>query len=336
MFKTLPYLFVLFIFVQYGYSQTIIKSNEIIEIGEIDYGMDVYLIKDTYKAKSNNYDLYFNNDDENSLYIANMFAYWLDGALENSRNIHSHMILSLDLKSLQFETVGGGKYEPELRDQIIIQDGNTAVIDQKPVQLNWDIPTLEGYRGSSWIVSAIYLPTKNLIAGITHYQYSQSHYKNQRNLLLLWDSINGENIYQQQSTFVATRIISFSVEATKNEQYVYMRDMTQLLKTDEYNYLTPSVTLVDTETLEQIPADKDVAFTSNYQHYVTAVNNTPTLINTNTQEAIQHYDIDGKIMTAATFSPDYQKLYVATLSDDIYVFPSQLPTSNIDNWDKYQ
>ncbi len=80
---------------------------------------------------------------------------------------------------------------------------------------------------------------------------------------------------------------------------------------------------------------KDVAFTSDERFLVTERNDVPTLVETDVNREIQTYDINEETMTAATFSPDEEKLYIATRQRNIYVFNSNLPQAEAANWEVY-
>ena len=90
------------------------------------------------------------------------------------------------------------------------------------------------------------------------------------------------------------------------------------------------VYLINTQTFEQYEAACDVAFTSDSRYFVTERNGLPTLVDANTNENLLQYD-PGVRMTAATFSPDNQTLYIAGSDNIVYVFDSNLPT-RADNW----
>ncbi len=105
-------------------------------------------------------------------------------------------------------------------------------------------------------------------------------------------------------------------------------------KIDDYHY-EHLCYLLNTDTLELWPAHGDVAFTSDERWLVTERDGMPTLVDAETGADLQRYDIGEKnIMTAACFSPDDQKLYIAGIDRKIYVFDSHLP-SHAAGWEVY-
>jgi len=93
--------------------------------------------------------------------------------------------------------------------------------------------------------------------------------------------------------------------------------------------------LLNTNTLELWPAHGDVAFTSDERWLATERDGIPTLVDTETGANLQRYDIgETNILTAACFSPDDQKLYIAGIDRKIYVFDSHL-SSLAAGWEVY-
>jgi len=85
------------------------------------------------------------------------------------------------------------------------------------------------------------------------------------------------------------------------------------------------------ENLEFLPANRDVAFTSDSRYYVTELDGLPSLVDANTRETIHRYD-PGHTMTSCAFSEDEQKLYIACEDLQIYEFDSGLPQTAVSKW----
>ena len=101
----------------------------------------------------------------------------------------------------------------------------------------------------------------------------------------------------------------------------------------------PNAFMINTETLTEWDVDVDVAFTSDSRFFVTVRDGFPSLVSVNSNHVLQRYDIDDNLMLAATFSNDDQTLYIAAVEysaaaeGTVYVFPSQLPTSHVQEWE---
>lgn len=159
----------------------------------------------------------------------------------------------------------------------------------------------------------------------------------------LWESATGKLLFRnqtQQENIIELlqdrRFVSVETGFSPDDQFFYVREFNQVYFNSGTETHTTSVELINTETFEQYPADKDVAFTHDGRFYATAVDGFPSLVSTSNGKVRQRYNIDGKIMTATVVSPDDQTVYIATHTNEIYVFPSQLPTSHADGWELYE
>ena len=115
-------------------------------------------------------------------------------------------------------------------------------------------------------------------------------------------------------------------------RYAENHEATDRITEQHYEHLCY---LLNTDTLELWPAHGDVAFTSDERWLVTERDGVPTLVDAETGNSIQRYDIgETNIMTAACFSPDDRQLYIAGIDRKIYVFDSHLP-SRAAGWEVY-
>lgn len=100
--------------------------------------------------------------------------------------------------------------------------------------------------------------------------------------------------------------------------------------------------MINTETLDEWEVGADVTFTSDSNFFVTLRDGYPSLVSVNSNRVLQQYDIGDTYMLAVTFSNNDQTLYIATVEysptadGKVYVFPSQLPTSNAVSWEIYK
>jgi len=89
--------------------------------------------------------------------------------------------------------------------------------------------------------------------------------------------------------------------------------------------------LIDIETFTFLPANRDVAFTSDEKYYVTERDGMPSLVDMETHDVLLRYD-PGSTMTACCFSPDDARLYIACEDLKVYEFPSHVPDTAVENW----
>lgn len=231
----------------------------------------------------------------------------------------------------------------------LIVDSTSVFIDGKQLMLeNAFVPTyhysLLGSR-KIFLERAAASQTKNLIGGALKVEFLGGRQSGGYHKIALWNQLSGNMIFQ--ATMDHEGPLDFDclkIGFSMNEQFFYLREINQFyskpsVQVGQYNtenILTTGILMVNTETFEEFPADKDVAFTNDGRFYVTAVDGVPSLVSTTHGKARQQYNIDGKIMTAAAVSPDDQHIYIATHTDEIYVFPSQLPTSHVEEWEVYE
>ena len=99
-------------------------------------------------------------------------------------------------------------------------------------------------------------------------------------------------------------------------------------------YIPTSVKLIDTHTFEQLPADKVAAFSSGDTYMFTEWEGEPAIVHVDSLRVAQKVSVP-EPMTAAVFSPDGSKLYVATVENMIYVYDTPL-TSTAGTWECYK
>ncbi len=93
--------------------------------------------------------------------------------------------------------------------------------------------------------------------------------------------------------------------------------------------------MIETGTFQYRKVGRDVAFTSDGRFFVTERDGMPSLVETRLDYVWNRYDLEGGQMTAATFSPDDEKLYIATSDYRIFEFNSELPESGTEVWEVY-
>ncbi len=152
----------------------------------------------------------------------------------------------------------------------------------------------------------------------------------------IWETATGKNIVL---TPLVEGVFCYPLiegKFSRNDDYSILRYMTYI-SFNEPHTLGPAVLMykMRMNPPQKYQAERDVAFTSDERWLVTERDGVPTLVDAETGADLQRYDIGEKnIMTAACFSPDDQKLYIAGIDRKIYVFDSHLP-SNAAGWEVY-
>jgi len=201
-------------------------------------------------------------------------------------------------------------------NSIILEDNSGTIgklfIDYKQVD----------YTSQNLIIS----PNKKTIGGAIQYHGFRydGHFVHDYyfNLPRLWDTIDGKILYKAEYNEDLFKALVIETRFSSDSHYFYVRYAIEF-----------EVDLIDTATFSTIPAQGDIAYTSDMHFMVTGRNNIPTLVDLTTMEEIQRYDIQG-YMTACAFSPDDQELYIVDSYRRLYIFDAQLPT-RINDWELY-
>jgi len=181
------------------------------------------------------------------------------------------------------------------------------------------------------IFSVCISPNRLFIGGSCRISYHGYHVSGLDNYLQLWSSQDGKELFSQflgrgysefyfspQSTFLAGRYCD-DIDNGPEQNPRWIRG--------------PRSILVNTTTHDKIASNRDVAFTSGDEYFVTERDGVPTLVHVRTDTNILRYAMESPMISAA-FSPDNQRLYIAGANSQIYVFDSHLP-SQTPGWEVY-
>lgn len=100
-------------------------------------------------------------------------------------------------------------------------------------------------------------------------------------------------------------------------------------------YSPTVIHLIDTENRRFLPANRDVAFSSDCRYYLTERRGKPSLIDANTHKTVARYET-GSTMSSCSFSSDDQKVYIACEDLQIYEFDSHIPGTAVEDWELYE
>ncbi|RJP24455.1 MAG: hypothetical protein C4527_18810 [Candidatus Omnitrophota bacterium] len=156
-------------------------------------------------------------------------------------------------------------------------------------------------------------------------------------VLGIWNSYNGSMLFQKEPNpeqYISNtyRIPSIELKFSPDSKYFVVRGLTRPPSSGrKFSY--PVAEMINMETYTFLNVDNDVAFTSDGRFFVTERNGVPSLVDAVWDYTYQRYDIGEDVMTAATFSPDDERLYIATDRNRIFVFESRLPAAGLEEWD---
>ncbi|RJP30996.1 MAG: hypothetical protein C4527_08650 [Candidatus Omnitrophota bacterium] len=155
----------------------------------------------------------------------------------------------------------------------------------------------------------------------------------------IWNSDNGSMLFQEDShpeQHTSDYVIpSIELKFSPDSKYFVVRGLTQPPSSGR-KFSFPVAEMINLETHKFLNVDNDVAFTSDGRFFVTEREGMPTLVDAIWDYNWQRYDIGEDIMTAATFSPDDERLYIATDQNRIFVFESRLPAACFEEWELFE
>ncbi len=230
-----------------------------------------------------------------------------------------------------------GMYEHELwneqRCDGLIHDASSVTVDNQKIFLenayfhreDWidEFPERE-FLGKACV------PNERYIVGVTHYLHD--YYAHE--MLRVWNSHTGKEYSDlRQILGLGYHEIYFSPQGN----YVIARHFydNELIYLGEEGYVqSPQSFLIDLSHPRKLTSNRDVAFTSDDEYFVTERDGVPTLVHARTDTNILRYAMESPMISAA-FSPDNQRLYIAGANSQIYVFDSHLQ-SNSAGWDVYR
>ncbi len=265
-------------------------------------------------------------------------------------NIDWSVLIHYDLIQKKF---GNPIMRWDLQNRVFIADKwnqiNGLIHDASSVTVNGKIIFVENaYRESideaidfsekEQLIEAYLSPNKEYIVGISVYTSTvYFHYFSYQQILHLWRIDTGDEIKEMRHHIGADyNEIYFSPKG----EYILCRypfppyypyDMIHL---DEKKWVRgPKTLLIDLSHPRKLTSNRDVAFTSDDEYFVTERDGVPTLVHARSDTNILRYTMESPMISAA-FSPDNQRLYIAGANSQIYVFDSHLP-SNSAGWEVY-
>lgn len=325
-----------------GVSQEVVKNTKILGPLESGYPTNYKGIPEAYSTKPSVGVMYFDIETPDRLNAIFIMAYIDGGQFRADRLIDSFRKWEINVQSelpqLKEEKDGSPTIgELEFNQSNVIIDQNTLELENAVINNTFEDGFLYSYN--VFIDRVIVSNNNEFIGGTLKNKLNDGDRCYQDwNEIALWNRSNGSLLFQTThfDTYFQTRCFgtfeTISVGFSPDDQFFYFRELNQQYST----YFLNNVHIINTDTYEVLAGEQDIAFTHDGRFYVTADDTIPSLVSTSHGKVRQQYDIDGKIMTATAISPDDQTIYIATHTDEIYVFPSQLPTSNAECWEVYE
>jgi hypothetical protein len=235
------------------------------------------------------------------------------------------------------------------------------LLTQEPLPnegLSWTYDNMEGseYSDSCAVQYTIESPNHRWIAGLVDGVHEDptstaplpDYYWHR---IQLWDVETGQTIMQGVSPYAdlsmgvnvktnyyfqpAKRIYTSVKKAffSSDNRFCMMECLNDPNHTGKYS---PTVIhLIDVENRRFLPANRDVAFSSDCRYYVTERRGKPSLIDANTHKTVARYET-GSTMSSCCFSPEDRKVYIACEDLQIYEFDSHIPETAIVDWELYE
>ncbi|MBN2328574.1 MAG: hypothetical protein JXR73_15635 [Candidatus Omnitrophica bacterium] len=220
----------------------------------------------------------------------------------------------------------------------VIIDGQTIILEDsyyyhEPFTLPGDPEDdLHTFGKDVYLDKAILSENKKWRGGIVQWSEISSYYHKHEfaHPIIIWNAEDGATIFHEipEEYFYLTNrarvegsvLYTFDLRFLRNDRYFFSRNAGPEI---------PEALMLDMETFEFIPVNRDIALTSDESYYVTERDGLPSLMDANTHEILMRYD-PGSTMTACCFSPDDRTLYIACEDLQIYAFDSSLPTTSLD------
>ncbi len=174
--------------------------------------------------------------------------------------------------------------------------------------------------------------SNNLIGGLVKWTTSSSdlHYITQVYTANLWN-LKGKHIWSDKIRYANIVPGITELRFMHNEKFLTFNMSGEERIVDNNWFLIPFSYLIEVETFEFLPANRDVAFSSDEKYYVTERDGLPSLVDAETHDVLLRYD-PGMIMTACGFSPDDARLYIACEDLKVYEFSSHVPDTAVEDW----
>ncbi len=221
----------------------------------------------------------------------------------------------------------------------IEKNGNPLILEDSYVPHG----TVEGMDATyeKCLKFAVISDEENLVGGIVTEvtdEYER-RYTSTYHYITFWTLNNGEkqdvrNLYEK---FEGCDIYIIDLSFKHSGRYLKVKhvgDVVSVQDSWEVLYINTSLKLIDTHTFEQLPADKVAAFSPGDTYMFTEWEGEPAIVHVDSLRIAQNVSVP-EPMTAAVFSPDGSKLYVATVENMIYVYDTPL-TSTVGTWECYE
>ncbi len=280
-----------------------------------------------------------------SIIVMNLVALIGFGANEMTPAAYKNNVMNI--QSLQIIHQNQG-WAGDLPSDELIHDATSVFINGNQIKvfdakLEWDTAPI--YITNS-IGRAAISPNQQKIGGTIRYVIGDGRQGHGWDVPFMWSIMNSNMVFLENPEIEHHNIYDYStttieVQFSPDSLFLLIRGLSgppegwPSVGVTTQSFVYPTAKLIHTETFRYWQADKDVAFTSDSRFFVTEREGKPALVDALWDHVWQWYDTGEEIMTAATFSPDDERLYIATDQNRIFVFESNLPSAGMENWELY-
>ncbi len=246
-------------------------------------------------------------------------------------------ILRWDLQSRIFVIEKWNQWNGLVHDASSVEINGQRIFLENAYRTNYEV--VDDVHEKEQLVEACLSPEKQCIIGITMETGSaQQHYSSFSLNIHLWNSETGAEIVEMRHQIGADY---YEIYFSPKGEYLLCRYPFppryypyDIIRLDEEIWVRgPKTLLIDLSYPRKLISNRDVAFTSDDEYFVTERDGVPTLVHARTDTNILRYAMESPMISAA-FSPDNQRLYIAGANSKIYVFDSHLP-SRTPGWEVY-
>ncbi|MFB3789366.1 MAG: hypothetical protein ACE15F_23650 [bacterium] len=253
------------------------------------------------------------------------------------QKIFGNPILRWDLQSRIFVIEKWNQWNGLVHDASSVEINGQKIFLENAYWTNYE--EINDVDENEQLVEACLSPEKQYIIGITKYTGSaQQHFSSFSLKMHFWNSKTGAEMVEMRHQIGADY---YEIYFSPKGKYLLCRYPFPPFYPNDIIYLDeeiwvrgPKTLLIDLSHLRKLISNRDVAFTSDDEYFVTERDGVPTLVHARTDTNILRYAMESPMISAA-FSPDNQRLYIAGANSKIYVFDSHLP-SRAAGWELFQ
>ncbi len=314
-------------------------------VKEIDFTNHVIKIEKPNWFSSGIYELFFENDSFNVISLSIIPPSGGEG--RSVQTVSEGKIINWDLENGVVADQNTTSYNPVLFDSKTISNCEAIDVDGRSLVLEDSYVPRHDIEGTYYITYekclkfAVVSNEENLVGGIIAEVTDDNEigFISDYRIITFWSLEDGEKQYQRylEEELIICDIYIIDLSFKHSGRYLKVKHLGKAVYVPNGGvliYVPTSVKLIDTHTFEQLPADRVAAFSPGDTYMFTEWEGEPAIVHVDSLRVAQKVSVP-EPMTAAVFSPDGSKLYVATVENMIYVYDTPL-TSTAGTWECYE